>query len=44
MLIVVNIGQGFRNVGSWAATLIHESVGKVIAVSDIARIQVQQPE
>lgn len=27
--------QGFGNVGSWAARLIHERGGKVIAVSDI---------
>ncbi|PIA31001.1 hypothetical protein AQUCO_05300081v1 [Aquilegia coerulea] len=27
--------QGFGNVGSWAATLIHERGGKVTAVSDI---------
>lgn len=28
--------QGFGNVGSWAARLIHERGGKVIAVSDIS--------
>ena len=27
--------KGFGNVGSWAARLIHERGGKVIAVSDI---------
>ena len=27
--------QGFGNVGSWAARLIHESGGKVVAVSDV---------
>ncbi|GKV20249.1 hypothetical protein SLEP1_g30405 [Rubroshorea leprosula] len=27
--------QGFGNVGSWAAKLIHESGGKIVAVSDI---------
>ncbi|KAL1816309.1 hypothetical protein DCAR_0520691 [Daucus carota subsp. sativus] len=27
--------QGFGNVGSWAARLIHERFGKVVAVSDI---------
>lgn len=27
--------QGFGNVGSWAARLIHERGGKVVAVSDI---------
>ena len=27
--------QGFGNVGSWAARLIHEAGGKVIAVSDV---------
>ncbi|EPS67189.1 hypothetical protein M569_07586 [Genlisea aurea] len=27
--------QGFGNVGSWAARLIHESGGKVIALSDV---------
>jgi glutamate dehydrogenase (NAD(P)+) len=27
--------QGFGNVGSWAARLIHEAGGKVVAVSDI---------
>ncbi|KAI7986747.1 Glutamate dehydrogenase A [Camellia lanceoleosa] len=29
--------QGFGNVGSWAARLIHERGGKVIAVSGITR-------
>ncbi|GJV78954.1 glutamate dehydrogenase 1 [Tanacetum coccineum] len=28
--------QGFGNVGSWAAKLIHESGGKVVAVSDVS--------
>lgn len=28
--------QGFGNVGSWAAELIHEKGGKIIAVSDIS--------
>ncbi|KAI7736989.1 hypothetical protein M8C21_005402 [Ambrosia artemisiifolia] len=28
--------QGFGNVGSWAAQLIHEAGGKVVAVSDIS--------
>ncbi|CAN1245991.1 Glutamate dehydrogenase B [Linum grandiflorum] len=28
--------QGFGNVGSWAAQLIHEQGGKVVAVSDIS--------
>jgi glutamate dehydrogenase (NAD(P)+) len=28
--------QGFGNVGSWAARLIHESGGKVVAVSDVS--------
>ncbi|KAF4368529.1 hypothetical protein F8388_018653 [Cannabis sativa] len=28
--------QGFGNVGSWAAELIHESGGKIVAVSDIS--------
>ena len=27
--------QGFGNVGSWAARLIHESGGKIVAVSDV---------
>lgn len=27
--------QGFGNVGSWAARLLHERGGKVVAVSDI---------
>ena len=27
--------QGFGNVGSWAAKLLHESGGKVVAVSDV---------
>lgn len=27
--------QGFGNVGSWVATIIHERGGKVVAVSDI---------
>ena len=27
--------QGFGNVGSWAAKLIHEEGGKVVAISDI---------
>ena len=27
--------QGFGNVGSWAAQLIHEKGGKIVAVSDI---------
>lgn len=27
--------QRFGNVGSWAAQLIHEAGGKVVAVSDI---------
>ncbi|EPS68533.1 hypothetical protein M569_06232 [Genlisea aurea] len=31
----VVIQQGFGNVGSWAAQLIHENGGKIIAVSDI---------
>ncbi|MFS8024142.1 putative glutamate dehydrogenase (NAD(P)(+)) [Helianthus anomalus] len=29
--------QGFRNVGSWVARLIHERGGKIIAVSDVTR-------
>ena len=28
--------QGFGNVGSWAARLIHEAGGKVVAVSDVS--------
>lgn len=28
--------QGFGNVGSWAAELIHEKGGKIVAVSDIS--------
>lgn len=28
--------QGFGNVGSWAAKLIHEKGGKVVAISDIS--------
>eukprot|EP00252_Welwitschia_mirabilis_P007848 TRINITY_DN19560_c0_g1_i1.p1 TRINITY_DN19560_c0_g1~~TRINITY_DN19560_c0_g1_i1.p1 ORF type:complete len:412 (-),score=84.18 TRINITY_DN19560_c0_g1_i1:297-1532(-) len=28
--------QGFGNVGSWAASLIHEKGGKIVAVSDIS--------
>lgn len=28
--------QGFGNVGAWAAQLIHEQGGKVVAVSDVA--------
>ena len=28
--------QGFGNVGSWAAKLIHEAGGKVVAVSDVS--------
>ncbi|KAH7512863.1 hypothetical protein FEM48_Zijuj12G0135400 [Ziziphus jujuba var. spinosa] len=28
--------QGFGNVGSWAAQLIHENGGKIVAVSDIS--------
>ncbi|KAJ0468229.1 Glutamate dehydrogenase B [Helianthus annuus] len=28
--------QGFGNVGSWAAQLIHEAGGKVVAVSDVS--------
>ena len=28
--------QGFGNVGSWAAQLIHEKGGKIVAVSDIS--------
>lgn len=28
--------QGFGNVGSWTAKLIHERGGKVVAVSDIS--------
>lgn len=27
--------QGFGNVGSWAAQLIHERGGKVVAISDV---------
>lgn len=30
-----SIPKGFGNVGSWAARLIHEMGGKVVAVSDI---------
>lgn len=33
---VIIISQGFGNVGSWAAQLIHEAGGKVVAVSDIS--------
>ena len=28
--------QGFGNVGSWAAKLIHERGGKVIAIGDVS--------
>ena len=35
MFILLNFFQGFGNVGTWAARLIHERGGKVIAVSDI---------
>ncbi len=28
--------QGFGNVGAWAAQLIHEQGGRVVAVSDVA--------
>lgn len=34
-LYIVQFYQGFGNVGSWAAKLIHEQGGKVVAVSDI---------
>ncbi|KAH0455137.1 hypothetical protein IEQ34_017061 [Dendrobium chrysotoxum] len=30
--------QGFGNVGSWAAKLIHESGGKIIAIGDVSEI------
>lgn len=33
--MVISDCQGFGNVGSWAARLIHENGGKVVAVSDI---------
>ena len=32
---VIIVSQGFGNVGSWAARLIHEAGGIVVAVSDI---------
>lgn len=37
------VWQGFGNVGTWAAKLIHEKGGKVVAVSDITGA-VRNPE
>lgn len=36
LLLSIILSQGFGNVGSWAAQLIHEAGGKVVAVSDIS--------
>jgi glutamate dehydrogenase (NAD(P)+) len=33
--LICEILQGFGNVGSWAAQLIHEKGGKVIALGDV---------
>lgn len=35
-MVYLHQSQGFGNVGSWAAQLIHESGGKIVAVSDIS--------